>query len=118
MGPETLQKLTEPIVAHYTSLNPATAAARDMVVPAKTSILMSGGSIVLSLFLFILDCPLFHRQARALCCAPRRFFKNKSGQLVQVTDNTDPTSESSFFIITREEFPALLALLLLLTKRC
>ena len=110
MDPQTLQKFTEPIVAHYTSLNPATGAALDMFVPVKTSFLMSGGSNVLSLFLFILNFPLFHRQARALCCAPRRFFKNKSGQLVQVTDNIDPTSESSFFIITREEFPALLAL--------
>ena len=71
---ETSQKLTERIVAHYTSLNPATAAALDKFVPAKTSFLIAGGSIVLSLFLFLLNVPLFHRQARALCCAPRRFF--------------------------------------------
>ena len=55
MDPETLQKLTEPSVAHYTSLNPATAAALDNFVPAKTSFLISGGSIVLSLLLFILS---------------------------------------------------------------
>ena len=50
MDPETLQKLTKPIVAHYTSLNPATEAALDKFVPAKTSFLIAGGSIVLSLF--------------------------------------------------------------------
>ena len=54
MDPETLQKLIEPIVAHYTSLNPATEAALENFVPAKTSLLISGGSILLSLFLFIL----------------------------------------------------------------
>ena len=54
MDPEFLQKLTEPYVAHYTSLNPATEAALDKFVPAKTSFLIAGGSIVLSLFLFIL----------------------------------------------------------------
>ena len=32
MDPETLQKLAEPIGAHYTSLNPATAAALDNFV--------------------------------------------------------------------------------------
>ena len=53
MDPETLQKLTEPIVAHYTSLNPATAAAFDKFVAAKTSFLIAGGSIVL--FLLLLD---------------------------------------------------------------
>ena len=37
MDPETLQKLSEPLVADYTSLNPATAAALDNFVPAKTS---------------------------------------------------------------------------------
>ena len=110
MDPETLQKLTEPIVAHYKSLNPATAAALDNSEPAKTSFLIAGGSIVLFLFLFILSFPLFHRQARALCCAPRRFFKNKSGQFVHVTDNKDPDSDSSFLIITREDFTALRAL--------
>ena len=96
MDPETLQQLTEPIVAHYTSLNPATEAALDNFVPAKTSFLIAGGSIVLSLFLFILNFPLFHRQARALCCAPRRFFKNKSGQVVHVTNDIKPDSDSSF----------------------
>ena len=110
MDPETLQKLTEPIVAHYTSLNPATAAALDYFVPAKTSFLISGGSIVFSSFLFILNFPLFHRQARALCCAPRRFFKNKSGQFNHVTDNIDPNSESSFPINTSEEFTEVRAL--------
>ena len=54
MDPETLQKLIEPIVAHYTSLNPVTEAAPENFVPAKTSFLISGGSILLSLFLFIL----------------------------------------------------------------
>ena len=71
MDPKTLQKLTEPIVANYTSLNPATRAALDNFVPAKTSFLTSSGSIILSLFFFILNFPLFHRQTRALCCAPR-----------------------------------------------
>ena len=110
MDPETLQKLTEPIVEHYTSLNPATEAALDKFVPAKTSFLIAGGSIVLSLFLFILNFPLFHRQARALCCAPRCFFKNKSGQFIRVTNDIDPDSDSSFLILTREEFTALRAL--------
>ena len=90
MDPETLQKLTEPIVAHYTSLNPATAAAVDNYVSAKTSFLISGASIVLSFFLFILSFPLFHKQARALCFAPSRFFKNKSGRFNHVTDDIDP----------------------------
>ena len=66
MDSETLQKLTKLLVAHYTSLNPATAAALDNFVPAKTSFLISGASIVTSLFLFLLNFPLFHRQARAL----------------------------------------------------
>ena len=110
MDPETLQRLTEPMVAHYTSLNPATAAALDNFVPAKTSFLISGGSIVLSLFLFLLNFPLFHRQARALCCAPRRFFKNKSGQFIHVTNDIKPDSDSSFLILTRDEFTALRAL--------
>ena len=110
MDPETLQKLTEPIVAHYTSLNPATEAALDKFVPAKTSFLIAGGSIVLSLFLFLLNFPLFHRQARALCCAPRRFFKNKSGQFIHVTNDIEPDSDSSFLILTRDEFTALRAL--------
>ena len=109
MDPETLQKMTEPIVAHYTSLNPATEAALDKFVPAKTSYLIAGGSIVLSLFLFTLNFPLFHRQARALCCAPRRFFKNKSGQFIRVPNGIEPYSDSSFLILTREEFTALRA---------
>ena len=54
MDLETLQNLTQPIVAHYTSLNPATAAAFDKFVPAKTSFLISGGSIVLSSFFLYL----------------------------------------------------------------
>ena len=110
MDPETLQKLTEPIVAHYTSLNPATAAALDRFVPAKTSFLIAGGSIVLSLVLFILIFQLFHRQARALCCAPRRFFKNKSGQIIHVTNDIEPDSDSSFLNLTRDEFTAFRAL--------
>ena len=110
MDPETLQKLTEPIVAHYTSLNPATKAALDNFVPAETSFLIASGSIVLSLFLFILNFPLFYRQARALCCAPRRFFKNKSGQFIHVTNDIQPDSDSSFLILTRDEFTALRAL--------
>ena len=107
MDAETLQKLTEPIVAHYTSLNPATEAALDKFVPAKTSFLIAGGSIILSLFLFILNFPLFHRQARALCCAPRRFFKNNSGQVIHVTNDIKPDSDSSFLILTLDEFTAL-----------
>ena len=110
MDPETLQKLTESIVAHYTSLNPATAAALDKFVPAKTSFLFAGGSIVLSLFLFILNFPLFHRQERTLCCAPGRFFKNKPGHFIHVTNNIQPDSDSSFLILTRDEFTALRAL--------
>ena len=109
LDPETLQKLTETIVAHYTSLNPIIAAALDSFVQAKTSFLISGGSIVLSLFLFILNFPLFHRQACALCCAPRRFFKNKSGRFFHVTDDIDPDSDSFFLLITRKEFTALRA---------
>ena len=109
MDPETLQKLTEPIVAHYTSLNPATAAALDNFVPAKTSFLISGGSIVLSLSLFMPNFPLFHRQAGALCCAPRQFFKNKSGQVIHVTNDNKPDSDSSFLILTQDEFAALRA---------
>ena len=110
MDPETSQKLTEPTVAHYTSLNPATVAALDNFVPAKTSFLISGGSIVLSLFLFILNFPFFQKQARALCCAPRRSLKNNSGQFIHVTDDINPAFDSSFLIITREEFTALRAL--------
>ena len=92
------------------SLNLATEAALDNFVPAKTSFLISGGSIVLSSFLFIPNFPVFHRRARALCCAPRRFFKNKSSQFIHVTDDTDPDSDSSFFINTREELTELRAL--------
>ena len=110
MDPETLEKPTEPTVAHYNSLNPATAAALDNFIPSKTSILIAGGSIVLSLFLFLFNFPFFHRQARALCCAPRHSFKNKSGQFIHVTDKIDPDSDSSFLIITREDFTALRAL--------
>ena len=110
MDPETLQKLTEPIVAHYTSLNLATEAALDTFVPAKTSFIIAGRSIVLSLFLFILNFPLFHRQARALCCAPLRFFKIESGQFIHVTNDIEPDSDSSFLILTRYEFTALRAL--------
>ena len=110
MDPETLQKLSEPIVAHYTSLNPATKAAIDNFVPAKTSFLIAGGSIILSVFLFLLNFPLFQRQARALCCAPLRFFKNKSGQFIHVTNDIQPDSDSSFLILTRDEFTALRAL--------
>ena len=69
MDPETLQKLTEPIVAHYTSLNPATQAALNNFTPAKTSFLIAGGSIALSLILILLNFPLLHRQARTLFCA-------------------------------------------------
>ena len=110
MDPETLQKLTEPFVAHYMSLNPATAAALDNFVPAKTSFLIASGSIVLSLFLFILNFPLFHRQARALCCAPGRFFKKKSGQFIHVTSDIKPDSDSLFLNLTRYEFTTLRAL--------
>ena len=107
MDPDTLQKLTEPIVADNTCLNPPTAAALDNFVPAETSFLISGGSIVRSLFLlFILNFLLFYRQARALCCAARRFFRNKSGQY-HVTDDTNPDSDCSFLNTTREEFIAL-----------
>ena len=110
MDPEILQKMTEPIVAYYTSLNPATEAALDKFLPAKISFLIAGGSIILSLFLFIPNFQLFHRQARALCCAPRRFFKNKSGQFIHVTNDIKPDSDSSFLILTRDEFNALRAL--------
>ena len=110
MDVETLKKLIEPFVANYTSFNPATVAGFDIFVPAKTSFLIPGGSIVLSLFLFILNFPFFDRQVRALCCARRRFFKNKSGRFIHVTDNIDPDSDSSFLIFTREEFTALRAL--------
>ena len=110
MDPEFLQKLTEPIVAHYTSLNPATGKALENFVPAKTSFLISGGSIVLSLFWFILNFPLFHRQTRELCCAPRSFLKNISSQFIHVTDDIDPASDSYFLTITREDNTALRAL--------
>ena len=99
MDPETLQKLTEPIVAHYTSLKPATAAALDNLGLAKASLLIAGASILLSIFLFLFNFPLFHRQARALCCAPRRFFKNKFGHFVQVTGEIDPDFDSSFLLL-------------------
>ena len=52
MNPETLQKLTEPIVAHYTSLTDATAAALDNFIWAKLPILISGRYILLSLFFY------------------------------------------------------------------
>ena len=57
--------------------------------------------------MFLLTFPLFHRQARAFCCAPRRFFKNKSGQFIHVTNDIQPDSDSSFLILTRDEFTAL-----------
>ena len=60
--------------------------------------------------MFILNFRLFHRQARALCCAPRCFFKNKSGQFIHVTNDIQPDSDSSFLIFTRDEFTALRAL--------
>ena len=101
---ETLQELTEPIVAHCISLNLATAAALGNVVPAKISFWISGVSIVLSLFLFIHNFILFHRQAGALCCTPRCFFKNKCGQFVHVTEDVHPNSDSLFPIITLEEY--------------
>ena len=107
MDPETLQKLTEPNVAHYTSLSLATEAALDNFVPAKTSFLIAGGSIILSVFLFLINFPLFHRQARALCCAPRRFFKNKSGQFIHVTNDIQPDTDSSFLILSLDDFTAL-----------
>ena len=110
MDPENLQKLAEPIVAHHTFLNPARAAALDDFVPSKISFLISGGSIVLYLFLSILNFPVFHRHARAICWAPRRFFKSKSGQFIHVTDDIDPDSDSSVLVTTREEFIALRAL--------
>ena len=110
MDAEILQKLTEPNVAHNKSLNPATGAAHDIFVPAKPSFLISSGSILLSLFLFITNFPLFHRQANAFCCAPRRFIKNKSGQFILVTEDVDPDNDSSFLLITHEEFTALRAL--------
>ena len=110
MDPETLKKLTEPIFAHYTSLNPAKSAALDNFVRAKASFWISGGSMILSLFLFVLDFPLFHRQARALCCAPRRFSRNKSGQINHLTDHIEQDSDSSFLILHRGEFTALRAL--------
>ena len=110
MNLETLQKLTEPILAQYSSLKTATAAALDNFVPAKTPFLISRGSILLSLFLFILNFPLFHRQARALCCAPHRSFKKKPAQFIHVTDNIDPDSDSSYLVFTQEKFTALRAL--------
>ena len=110
MDPDSLQKLTEPTVAQHNSLNPATAAAFENCVPAKASFLISGGSIVLSLFLFILNLTLFHRQARVLCCAPRRFCKTKAGQFIHVTVDIHPDSDSSFLIMIPEEFTALRAL--------
>ena len=110
MDRETFQKLIEPNAAHYTSPNPATASALDNFVPAKPSFLISGGSIVFSLFLFILNFPLFHRQAGAFCCAPRCFFKHKFGPFIHVTDDIHPDSDSSFLNNTREEFTALRAL--------
>ena len=94
MDPEPSEKLIEPIVAHYTSLHPATAAALDNFVPAKTSFLISRGSILFSRFLFMFNFLLFHRQARALCCAPRRFFKKKNGQFIHVTHDIEPNSDS------------------------
>ena len=104
---EALHKLTGSIVAHYTYLNYATAAAVDKIVTGKTSILFSGGSIVNSVFLFILNFTLFYRQARALCCSSRRFFKNKSGLFIHVSDNIHPDSDSSLLINTCEDFTAM-----------
>ena len=106
-GPRLSAKLTKPIVAHHTFLNPATAVALDKFVPAKTSYVISGGSILLSLFLFILKFQLFLRQARALCCARRRFFKKTSDRFIHSTDDINPNSDSSFFIMTHEDKTAL-----------
>ena len=60
--------------------------------------------------MFILNFRLFHRQARALCCAPRRFFKNKCGQFIHVTNDIKPESDSLFLNLTQDEFTALRAL--------
>ena len=59
--------------------------------------------------LFLLIFPIFHRQARALCCASRRFFKNMSGQLIHVTEDLKPHSQI-LFILNRDKFIALRAL--------
>ena len=56
---ETLQKLTEPIVAQYTSLNAATVAAFDNCVAAKTSLFISRGSTLVSILCFYLIFQFF-----------------------------------------------------------
>ena len=107
MDLETLQKLNEPIVVHYMSLNLATPAALDNFVDLNTSFLILGGSVVLFLFLFVLNITLVRRQARAFYCAPRRFLNNKPRQFYLVTDKVGPNSDSLFLITTREDFTAL-----------
>ena len=59
--------------------------------------------------MLILNFPLFHRQARALSCAPRRFFKNNSGLFIHVTNDNQSDSDSSFLILTPDEITALRA---------
>ena len=105
MDPETLQKLTGLIVAHYTYLNPAIAAALEDFVCAKTSFLPSGGGIVFSLF--ILQFPLFPRQACIFCPAPGCNFRDTPGLLVHGRDNIAPNFDSFFRMMTREEVTAL-----------
>ena len=41
---------------------------------------------------------------------PRRFFNNKSGHFIHVTNDIRPDSDSSFIILTQNEFTALRAL--------
>ena len=70
MNPEALQKLTESEVAQHTSLNPATAAAFENFFPANLLFCYPVGLSYFLFFLLLFNFPLFHRQARALCCAP------------------------------------------------
>ena len=106
---ETLQKLNEPNNAHYTCLNPDTAAALDNFIPAKTSFLISGRSILFYFFCLYLNFHIFTDRHVHFALPPRRFFENKPGQFIHVMDDIDPDSYSSFLIITREDFTALCA---------
>ena len=60
--------------------------------------MISGGSLIFSRFLFILNSLLSHKQAGALRCALRHLFKNKSGHIIHVTDDNEQNSDSCFLL--------------------
>ena len=108
MDPGNLQKSTEPKIAHYTSLNPATAAPIDNSIPAKTSFLISGGSILLFLF-FKTQFSTFSQTGTCTLLCPTSFLQEQNRQLLHLPDDKNQDSDFSSFIMTRDEYTALRA---------